>query len=122
MKKCAYCGEEYPDRAASCSIHGQSLITIIPPLQPKYLDITWDRVLTIWWALVWCSTVFGMALGASLGFTGGFLVGFAVHPELGGVVGILLGWLGGIPLSIVILRLVLRKKFGDFSIRLIENP
>lgn len=30
MKKCTYCGKEYPDDATSCPTHGQTLITITP--------------------------------------------------------------------------------------------
>jgi len=87
----------------------------------EYLDVTLERVLVIWWSLVWRTLVFGIVVGAVLGFCGGFLVGFAGHPELGTAVGLILGWLGSIPLSIVLLRIVLMKKYPEFSIRIIRN-
>ena len=31
MKKCTYCGKEYPDEATSCSIDGQPLKDLSPP-------------------------------------------------------------------------------------------
>src|ERR1035438_746111 len=110
--------DDPPEPSGNVSVHRE----VAPPVNPAYLEITWDRVLVLWWGLVWRGTIFGVAVGAVLGFCGGFLVGFAGHPELGAAVGMLLGWLGSIPLSIVILRIVLWKKFSEFSVRLVRNP
>lgn len=86
-----------------------------------YLEINWDRVLLIWWGLIWRTMVFGTLVSAALSFCAGFLVGVAGHPELGTAVGLLIGWLSSIPVSIVLLRVVLNKKFSEFSIRLVKN-
>jgi hypothetical protein len=48
-------------------------------------------------------------------------VGAAGRPDIGGALGALLGWLGGIVVSFVVLRLVLRKTFTEFSIRLVKR-
>jgi hypothetical protein len=40
MKKCSYCGKEYPDEATACSIDGQPLETIGAPAAPKAQPVT----------------------------------------------------------------------------------
>jgi hypothetical protein len=87
---------------------------------PDYLEVTFGRTVTVWWSLVWRTFVFSALLGAVLGFVGGIIVSVAGHPELGGAVGALLGWLGSIPVTIAVLRIVLRKQFGDFAIKLVK--
>jgi hypothetical protein len=32
MKKCTYCGQQYPDEASACAIDGQALLDIMPAL------------------------------------------------------------------------------------------
>lgn len=91
------------------------------PAQTKYLDVNLDRTLIIWWAIAWRQLVFGLLAGAVLGFGSGFILGLAGHAELAPAIGMLLGWLAMIPISIVVLRIVLQKKFQTFSICLISN-
>lgn len=93
----------------------------ITPFTSDYLEITWDRVLVLWWGYTWRMTAFGFVLGVMLCFFGISLADLAGYPELGRAFAILLSWLGSIPLSIVVLRLVLRKKFGEFSVCLVRN-
>ena len=98
--------------------------TTTPPVNvqpPEYLEVTWERTLSIWWSYAWRCVLFSMLLGAFLGFCGGFIVGIAGRPDLGAAVGALLGWLGGIVMSFVVLRIVLRKSFTEFSIRLVKR-
>lgn len=68
---------------------------------------------------MWRLVLFGMVLGAFLGFSGGFIVGLYGHPELAPAVGALLGWLGSIVMSIVVMRIILQKRFPNFTIQLI---
>ena len=91
------------------------------PSTPQYLEVNWDRVLTIWWEYAWRCVVFSVLIGLFLGFCGGMIVGVAGYPELGGAVGALLGWLGSIGVSIVVLRTILQKKFSQFSIKLVRE-
>lgn len=34
MKKCTYCGKEYPDNATECAIDSSPLVPVIPPIPP----------------------------------------------------------------------------------------
>ena len=86
-----------------------------------FLDVTLERILAVWWSFVWRSAIFTMLLGVVLGFGGGIIVGAAGHPELGGAVGALLGWLASIPVSIAVLGKVLGKQFNGFRIRLVRT-
>jgi hypothetical protein len=88
---------------------------------PEHLEVTWERTLSIWWSYVWRCALCSLLLGAFLGLCGGCVVGIAGRPDLGGVVGALLGWLGSIVMSIVVLRIVLRKTFPEFTIRLVRR-
>jgi hypothetical protein len=83
------------------------------------LELTVERVLAVSWSFVWRSMVFSILVGAVMGLIGGGIVGGAGHSELGSAVGALLGWIASIPVSIVVLRQVLLKKFSTFSIKLV---
>ncbi len=84
-------------------------------------EISLEKLLSIWWAMIWRSVVFSMLLGFVLGFIGGVIVGMAGHPELGGAVGAVLGWLGSIPVSIWALKTALTKKYGDYSFVMVKD-
>ena len=84
-------------------------------------EVTWERVLPVWWAFMWRGSLYGMLLGFFLGFCGGLIVGFAGRPDLGAPVGALLGWLGTIPVTLVVMSIVLKKRFGTFSIKLVPH-
>jgi hypothetical protein len=75
----------------------------------------------IWWALIWRRVVFSTILGVILGASGGFIVGAAGRPDLGAPVGAVLGWLGSIPVSVLVLGIVPRKRYRQFSIRVIPH-
>jgi tellurite resistance protein TehA-like permease len=89
-------------------------------VQANSPDVTWERALRVWWALVWRTMIFGMVAGAILGAIAG--VGTVItgrgNPH---TIGFALGWLASIPVSIYAVRQVLRKRFRTFSIRLVER-
>jgi len=84
-------------------------------------DFTWGRVFHIWWAWLWRAVVFSMVLGFVLGAIGGFIVGAAGRPDLGAPVGAVLGWLGSIPVTVYVLGIVLRKRYRQFSIKVVTH-
>jgi hypothetical protein len=85
------------------------------------LELTWRRTLVVWWALLWRSVLFSGLLGAVLGFVGGTVVALRGRPDLSATVGRILGQLGTLPISLVVLRVLLRKAFKEFSVRLIAT-
>jgi len=87
--------------------------------QPR-TGFSWDRIIQIWWSIVWRQAVFGLVAGAALGFIGGFLAGVAGRADLATLVGLIFAWLGSIPLSVVVLRIALKKKYEDFSLKIVE--
>src|SRR5689334_16895675 len=85
------------------------------------LEMTWRRTLVVWWALLWRSALFSGVLGAVLGFVGGVVVALRGRPDLSATVGRILGQLASLPVSLIVLRRILRKDFKDFSVRLIAT-
>lgn len=119
---CARCGAELPEESLpnvperKFEASPQHFVK-----QPFRAGFTWDRVIQIWWSIVWRQAVFGLVAGIGLGFIGGFLAAFAGRPDLATLVAMVLGWLGSIPLSVVVLRIALKKKYEEFSLKIVEN-
>lgn len=84
-------------------------------------DFTWGRIIRIWWAFIWRGILYGAILGGVLGGIGGLIVGMAGRPDLGAIVGAALGWLGSIPVSLLVLGIALRKRYRQFSIKLMPH-
>jgi hypothetical protein len=74
----------------------------------------------IWWSYIWRCALFSALLAVPLGAIGGITVAIIGRPDLGGSVGGILGYLGSIPVSIIMLRIILRKRFKNFSIALMN--
>jgi uncharacterized membrane protein YsdA (DUF1294 family) len=84
------------------------------------LDPTWGRVMSVWWLLAWRTMVGAVLLGALTGGVFGVFAALADWPAdkiqsvsavLGGVIGVL--W------AIVVVRMALKKQYGDFRIALV---
>jgi len=90
-------------------------------LETSSVELNKNRLLRIWWCYFWRTVVCGALIGLVLGAIGGFIVGLLGKPELGGHVGTLLGYAGQVPVSILVLKSVLQKRFKEFSIRLVSN-
>ena len=65
--------------------------------------------------------MFAGLFGALLGFIGGAIAAVKGRPDLAATVGRILGQLGALPVSLIVLRGILRKEFNGFSIRLVAN-
>jgi hypothetical protein len=89
------------------------------------LEITWNRIWRVWWALVWRNLimiVIACAVGAILGFVIGLFMGmmgftlrtiqFVTAP---------LGFATGLILSVVPIKLILGKDFGEFRLVLLAG-
>jgi hypothetical protein len=88
----------------------------------KLVEVTWKRVIKVWWSFIWRGTLFG--------FIGGFIVGFIIGLIAGvaggdsntiGRLAQIGGGIIGIPIGIVVMRIVLRKQYSDFRIALIAK-
>jgi hypothetical protein len=84
--------------------------------EPLYLELTFKRITTIWWAYFWRHMLYG---GAAVLVTG-FLEGLA---GLGGrrLLLTLSSVLILIPVQICVLGIVLHKQFRHFSIRVVAS-
>jgi hypothetical protein len=84
-------------------------------------DVTWERVLSIWWAFLWRAVIYSTLIGFVLGFVGGIVVAVLGRPDLGGPVGAVLGSIGAVPVSLIVISIVLKKRYGSFSVRLLPH-
>lgn len=88
------------------------------------LEPTWERVVSVWWLVVWRGVLGALLIGAAVGFVIGVagtiaasMFGFPVEPVrqvssvAGGIVG--LGW------GLVVVRMALEKRYKDFRIALV---
>ena len=85
------------------------------------LEVTWGRVLSVWWLIVWRGTVGGMALGLVGGFVAGFICDVIGHVEWAGLAGGVTGLLLGVPWALVVIRMALKKRYADFRIALVPR-
>lgn len=85
------------------------------------VDVTLGNTLRIWWAFMWRTTIFSILLAAVLGFILGFVLALFGKTEHAKVLGGALGYLVSIPISILVLKQILKKKYKYFSIALISK-
>jgi hypothetical protein len=88
----------------------------------KELEVTWNRALTVWWSLAWRGLLFGFLAGLLAGFIIGFfgrLLG--IDRGLVNSLSKLAGIVVSIPVGMWVVRVVLRKKFSEFRITLVED-
>lgn len=86
------------------------------------MEITWSRVAAVWWLIAWRAGLGGALIGAVLGFVIGF-VGAALGASLQGITitSSLVGALVGLFWSLVVVRMALRKQYGDFRLALVAR-
>ncbi|MEZ0232084.1 MAG: hypothetical protein ACAH12_04540 [Methylophilaceae bacterium] len=89
------------------------------------LEVTWGRAIRVWWAYVWrniIAIIVAMLIGAVLGAILGAIMG-ALHVPLETIkiivtpIGVILGF----AISIVPIKLILGKDFGEFRLVLIKK-
>jgi hypothetical protein len=83
----------------------------------NYLEPTFKRAAIVWWAFFWRTALIGGLLGFTEGFVGGIAGKSAatMHSLLLISIAILT-----VPVSIYVVQLVLRKRYGEFTIRLLS--
>ncbi len=89
------------------------------------LKITFERLIRVWWAYFWRSAIV-LVSGALLGTMSGFVVGFVLG-SLGvplTAIRLVTGSIGafiGLGLSVVPIRMILGKDFGEFRLILVAT-
>jgi len=79
-------------------------------------EMTWLRVLLVWWSFFWRFILFSLIAGAALGIVGGLIVGVLGRPDLGRNVGSILGWMASIPVSVWAIRKALTRAYPGFTV------
>jgi len=95
------------------------------------LPVTWGRLLSVWWLIVWRGTLGAVVIGALLGGIFGFVVG-AVGPSYGLSIedvvsisrtgGSILGGVAATVVGVFVVRMALRKAYRSFRIVLVPRP
>ena len=89
------------------------------------LEVTWGRTLRVWWAYLWrnlIAIVAAMVLAVVVGAILGFILGAAgVPPKTIHFIGAPIGFAIGLAISIVPMKLILGKDFGEFRLLLVTK-
>ncbi len=84
------------------------------------LEVTWSRVLSVWWLIHWRALAGGLATGVALGTLLGLAAVFADLPSSTAVqLGI--SAVAGYAWTIIAMRMALRKKYREFRIVLLPR-
>ena len=75
------------------------------------LDVTWQRVLSVWWLVVWRAALGGAIIGAVVGFTEDEA---GVTPQTITLSSSIAGAVVNLIWSLFNVRMALRKKYGEF--------
>jgi outer membrane lipoprotein SlyB len=89
------------------------------------IEITWGKVVRVWWAYAWrsfiavfCGAIGGALVGGVLGFAMG---AFGVSLTAIQLIVASIGFLIGLALSVVPMKLILGKDFGEFRLVLVSK-
>jgi len=88
-----------------------------PPIasEPVYLELTFSRVMSIWWAYFWRHMLYGAGAVFTVGAIEG-LAGLGGHLLLSLSAAVVMA-----AVSMVVLGVVLHKQFRHFSIRIVAS-
>jgi hypothetical protein len=88
------------------------------------LEVTWGRAIKVWWAYAWRNflAIIACLIAATiLGFIAGLVMGAAgAAPSTIKVVTFPLGFITGVAFSIIPMKLILGKNFGEFKLALVK--
>ena len=89
------------------------------------LEITWKRATRVWWSYLWRNLI-ALIAAAVLGGIFGFIMGFilamlGVSSETVQLIVIPVGFIIGLLISIVPMKMILGKDFGEFRLVLLQK-
>lgn len=89
------------------------------------LEVTWKRAIKVWWAYLWrniLAVIAAIIIGALVGGILGFILALlGASKETVQVIVTPIGFVIGIGISIVPLKMILGKNFGEFRLVLIGS-
>lgn len=89
------------------------------------LEITWKRCFRVWWSYVWrnlIAIVISVIAGGILGFGLGLILGIAgFSVETIQIVVTPIGFILGLLISVVPMKMILGKDFGEFRLVLLQK-
>ena len=90
-------------------------------IDSQIVEPNWNRVIPVWWSFYWRATLLGGILGAVLGGVVGFVFASVGRADLAAMAGAVSGYILGIPVSMLCIKIILGKSFGGFSVRLVRH-
>ena len=84
----------------------------------RELDVTWDRVIGVWWLLMWRSALGVLVIELVAGIIG-YITGAEALDEHTGF--IVFGGVAAVTIWPIVIRMALRKKYQGFRIALIST-
>ena len=78
------------------------------------LDLTWSRVMSVWWLIFWRGSIGALLVGGVIGFIIGFIFGVLRIPGIP-------GGIGGLLWFVLVVRMALGKKYQGFRIALLPR-
>jgi hypothetical protein len=87
----------------------------------KKSDLSLKLTLSIWWSVVWRGALAGGLAGAAMGCIGGAFCGLLGRTDLAPIVGAVLGYLTGLPISVWALRQALLKPHYGYVLSLVRQ-
>lgn len=89
------------------------------------LEVTWKRATKVWWSYLWrnlTALVAAMVIGGIIGAIFGFVLGaLGVSVETIQVIVMPIGAIIGLLISIVPIKMILGKNFGEFRLVLVQD-
>lgn len=89
------------------------------------LEVTWGRTIKVWWSYAWrnlIAIIVSMILGGIAGFIIGFIMtAFGAAEETMKTTATIVGFIIGVAVSIVPMKMILGMNFGEFRLVLLRN-
>ena len=89
------------------------------------MEVTWGRAARVWWSYLWrnlFAIVAAMVIGGLIGAVLGFILGIAgVAQNKIVMLTLPIGMIVGLGISIVPIKMILGKNFGEFRLVLVKN-
>ena len=89
------------------------------------LEVTWKRAAKVWWSFLWrniIAVIVAMILGGIVGFIIGFILGaMGVSTQTIQYITAPIGMIIGLLISIVPIKMILAKDYGEFRLVLLQT-